>query len=328
MTNKLTVLLILMLLVGCTAPTATPSPTSTSQPTETAIPATATPSGPPVQPEQPASGPGGSDYEHGDVLITEVNAQVWVFEPAEPAPESAPVVAFAQGAPYAAYNAWITHIVKHGSIVIFQTAPQNPVGQRMTQTIAGLQAGLDALSKEGHVQPDLARVTLVGHSIGGVMAVELAAAAEDAGLPVPIALFIVQPATSTYGAPLSQIDPDTLMLVQIGVDDRTAGEFGAKDIWEETAHIPDENRDYLRVFSDDHGSPGLMPNHMMPVSDDHRGVDAQDIFALWRLLDALMACASDGTDCEVALGNTPEQRFMGLWTDGTPIQELEVTDTP
>jgi acetyl esterase/lipase len=326
MSNKLTVFLLL-LLVGCAAPAASPSPTSTPAPTATTA-ATPTPSGPPTQPEQPAFGPGGSDYEHGDVLITQVNEQVTIFEPAEPAPESAPVVAFAQGAPYSAYNAWITHIVKHGSIVIFQTAPQNPVDQRLAQTTAGLRAGLDALSEAGHVQPDLERVTLVGHSIGGVMAVELAAAAEDAGLPVPIALFIVQPATSTYGAPLSQVAHDTLMLVQIGMEDRMVGEFGAKEIWEETSHIPDGNRDYLRVFSDDYGSPGLMPNHMMPVSDDHRGVDAQDIFALWRLLDALSSCAADGTDCEVALGNTPEQRFMGLWSDGTPIKELEVTDTP
>jgi len=29
-----------------------------------------------------------------------------------------------------------------------------------------------------------------------------------------------------------------------------------------------------------------------------------------------------------AFGNTPEQRFMGTWSDGVPVKELKVTDTP
>jgi hypothetical protein len=30
----------------------------------------------------------------------------------------------------------------------------------------------------------------------------------------------------------------------------------------------------------------------------------------------------------VALGNTPEQRFMGTWSDGVPVTEAVVTDDP
>jgi hypothetical protein len=28
------------------------------------------------------------------------------------------------------------------------------------------------------------------------------------------------------------------------------------------------------------------------------------------------------------LGNTPQQRFMGVWSDGVPVKELKVTDQP
>jgi hypothetical protein len=33
-------------------------------------------------------------------------------------------------------------------------------------------------------------------------------------------------------------------------------------------------------------------------------------------------------DCEYALGDTPEQRFMGYWSDGVPVAELEVVADP
>ena len=41
-----------------------------------------------------------------------------------------------------------------------------------------------------------------------------------------------------------------------------------------------------------------------------------------------MGCAFDGEWCEYALGNTPEQRFMGTWSDGVPVAEPLVTDDP
>jgi hypothetical protein len=41
-----------------------------------------------------------------------------------------------------------------------------------------------------------------------------------------------------------------------------------------------------------------------------------------------MGCAFAGEWCEYALGNTPEQRFMGVWSDGVPVMEAVVTDDP
>jgi len=57
-------------------------------------------------------------------------------------------------------------------------------------------------------------------------------------------------------------------------------------------------------------------------------VNAMDYYSTWKLFDALIDYAFYGTNEEYCLGNTPEQRFMGLWSDGTPVKELTVTDTP
>lgn len=53
-----------------------------------------------------------------------------------------------------------------------------------------------------------------------------------------------------------------------------------------------------------------------------------DYYGLWKLFDALTDSAFYGRNREYALGNTPQQRFMGQWSDGVPVKELVVTDRP
>jgi pimeloyl-ACP methyl ester carboxylesterase len=60
---------------------------------------------------------------------------------------------------------------------------------------------------------------------------------------------------------------------------------------------------------------------------NRRGIDALD-YALWRLFDGLCDTAFFGKNRPYALGNTPQQRFMGKWSDGVPVKELRVTDRP
>jgi hypothetical protein len=57
-------------------------------------------------------------------------------------------------------------------------------------------------------------------------------------------------------------------------------------------------------------------------------VDALDWYGTWKWADALMSCSFAGKDCQYALGDTPEQRFMGTWSDGVPIAEPQVTEDP
>ena len=58
------------------------------------------------------------------------------------------------------------------------------------------------------------------------------------------------------------------------------------------------------------------------------GVNALDYYGTWKLFDALTDAAFYGKNREYALGNTPQQRFMGFWSDGKAIKELVVTDNP
>jgi hypothetical protein len=49
-----------------------------------------------------------------------------------------------------------------------------------------------------------------------------------------------------------------------------------------------------------------------------------DFNCYWKLADALIAYTRTGKYGDVAFGNTPSQRFLGLWPDGKPIRELQV----
>lgn len=56
--------------------------------------------------------------------------------------------------------------------------------------------------------------------------------------------------------------------------------------------------------------------------------DAFDFYGTWRLFDALTDCAFYKKNCDYALGDSEKVRFMGKWSDGMPVEELEVTSTP
>jgi len=171
----------------------------------------------------------------------------------------------------------------------------------------------------------------------------------------------------------SRMPRGVLLLVVVGRDDRLrAGERTAKAIFCGATQIPAEDKDYVIVRSDNHGTPLLVANHGAPVAYDAtydsgekrlinkdggflrlkikgkvrsrlaapergvlpnvalgpRAVDALDYYGFWKLFDGLCDAAFYGTNREYALGNTPQQRFMGHWSDGVPVRELLVTDTP
>jgi pimeloyl-ACP methyl ester carboxylesterase len=70
-------------------------------------------------------------------------------------------------------------------------------------------------------------------------------------------------------------------------------------------------------------------NDEMPdLNNTNRTLDALDFYGTWKLFDGLTDAAFYGRNRNYALGNTPEQRFMGVWSDGVPVKELMVTDHP
>src|ERR1700733_5951337 len=76
-------------------------------------------------PPQPAGGPGGAEYHHKQVVANMYGTgptRYWIFEPADPKPDNAPLVIFNHG--WSAmepkvYGAWIDHIVKRGNVVVY-----------------------------------------------------------------------------------------------------------------------------------------------------------------------------------------------------------------
>jgi len=306
--------------------------------------------GAPSPPGQPKTGPGGADYRHAKVVkhvFGQGVGQVWVFEPDEPRPETAPVVVFNHGwmalVPQV-YRAWIDHLVRRGNIVVYPRYQDGPLTMPWTflrSAVGAVKHALAQIEGEGHVRPDRERFAIVGHSAGGALSADMAAVAAKEGLPKPRAVMVVQPGRGMRGrrsrffpaADLSKVPADTLVLVVVGEDDRVVGDGEGKAIFAAIAHIPAENRDFVVVRTDRHGAPPLVADHLSPCCPaGGRGrrqvIDAIDFYAYWRLLDALTTAAFHGRNRDVALGNTAEQRSMGTWSDGTPVKELVVTDEP
>jgi dienelactone hydrolase len=318
--------LAVLALAGCTDRGAGPDQTGSAAPSVTRAVA---------PPGQPAQGPGGSQRRHAGMRTTQVGGspgEVTIFEPEEPTPASAPVVAFTQGVGPEEYQGWIDHLVGRGSIVVFQNQPFDIVGvtERRKGPLAGLRAAMRALARPGHVRPRWDNLVLVGHSVGGNMAAQLAADTGSAHLPRPKGVFAVQPRLEDQASMrvLAGIPRSSLMLVLAGDRDDRVGQEGPKALWAALGHLPAASKDYVLVRSDEHGTPTLVADHFLPLSASANSADALDFYGPWKLLDGLQACATARRDCRYALGGTAEQRFMGRWSDGVPVTPLQVTDAP
>jgi dienelactone hydrolase len=306
----------------------------------TPAPINATPTGKPTPPDQPTDGPGGTNYTHASYTKNYYGVgswSYWLYEPAAPTPTKAPVIVFNHG--YAAitpyyYEAWVIHLVKRGNIVIY---PRYQLGlitgaiQATLHATVAVRHALKLLNTTGHVTPDLTRFAITGHSLGGGITAAMATQASTTGLPVPRAIMPVQPyiINQTMVHDFHSIPSSTLMLVIVGQNDTIAGTRSATQIFTTADQIPPDNKDYVIQRTDRHGFPGLIADHTAPVCPkDSFWTNAMDYYSTWKLFDALTDYAFYGTEHDYCLGNTTQQRYMGLWSDGTPVQQLLVTDTP
>lgn len=299
-----------------------------------------------MPPSQPESGPGGREYVHGKCKRSGPfgrGAQAYhLFEPASPRPASAPVVVFLHGylgVDPASCLGWIEHLVRRGHTVIFpvyQKGPGHPQAYTADALIA-VQAGLERLGgQSGRVRPEPGKFALAGYSLGATIAANLAGLAAEEGLPAPKVLFLahagnantINPDIPGILRPPANI-PDLLLLGVVGQDDDFVGDTTGVEIVDGAVGVTLENRNLIRLASDSHGRPVLLADHSAPLAAKpgaRKGEvpDALDFHGYWKWLDALLAAAFDGTDRETALGDTDEQRFMGLWSDGTPVTEPTV----
>ncbi len=315
---------------------------------------------PPSPPAQPPHGPGGADYAHAQVIAHEVQSGAhgwWLFAPADPVPATAPVVVFVHGwgaLDPKGYRAWIDHIVRRGNIVIwpnYQNSLFTPGGDFLPNAIAGVRAALAELAAgRTSIRPDLTRVAIVGHSAGGVLSAQLAAAAASTGLPAFRAVMPVEPGDGSRDGSrritvphtdLAPMPPQTLLLIVVGADDRLAYESLGLSFYTAAAQVPAANKNVIELESDDHGSPALIANHAAPSATlnshpansrrallrdfEHAGtVDALDWYGTWKLFDALSDCAFYRHECNAALGGSPAQVSMGMWSDGMPVKPMRV----
>jgi len=332
----------------------------------------------PTPPAQPTTGPGGKQATHEGVIKNRYRAgakEYWIYEPDKPKPSVAPVIIFLHGwggTNPLYYGAWIDHIVRRGNVIIFPRYQSSILTRREDFIPNSLDSVKDAFARlqneGGHVRPDMTKVAAVGHSLGGVLAASVAALASESGLPTVRALMSVEPGLTRSPAKvpmadLKKIESTTLLLSVAGDRDTLVEDYDAKRIYYESTQVAANNKDFVRLVTDEHGSPALIANHRAPTAfdkqyDNGEGdltnrrsretsgsmgtadegvrpesaqiplVDALDYYGVWKLFDALCDAAFFGKNREFALGDTPQQRFMGKWSDGVPVKELVVTDKP
>jgi len=308
----------------------------------------------PVGPPQQPCGPGGEEYLHDSVRITDRAAIAdgyFVYEPAAPRPDSAPVIMLLHG--YASFNpisygGWIEHLVRKGNIVIFPRYQAQAFELMPRVFIPNVRCGFsDAVAllqtEPGRVQPKLDQFNMIGHSYGGALTAYFGVHHETYDLPEPQAMLICAPGTGPfYSADLAsyqQLPEELKLLIIINDEDGVVQEDMAYRIFRTATHTP--NRNLIRQYPDPYGLPPITAFHNECYSVDSKYdsgmrnptvgrafrlgyTNATDYYGYWKLFDALLACARRGDHCSVALGDTPEQRFMGYWEDGRPIRELDV----
>ncbi len=311
--------------------------------------------GMPTPPGQPTTGPGGSDYPHGDARVRTYGSeerQYWIYEPAAPAPDAAPVLVYLHG--YSAgdphlYAALLTHLARKGYNVIFPVyGGLFDLQNYQTNARAAIAAALSELATADHVHPD-GRFGLLAHSLGAMIALRLAAQPQATpALPVPEIVVLHEPAGKTApfiaGNPawdistqaLSGIASTTRLLIIQAETSATDPNSVAPDAWHNTPQLARAQKNFLRVFSDHHGLPALVSNHTgVQAGQDvlqFNPLDAIDWWGYWRPTEGALReafgmnalppgysafCSSAGSICDPV-------RYMGRWSDGVPVNPMKV----
>ncbi|OZD08768.1 hypothetical protein CH253_21180 [Rhodococcus sp. 06-156-3C] len=317
-----------------------------------------------TQPGQAQTGPGSSDYSNLDYTVSSggIGSDAWyVFEPSTPTPSNAPVAVITHGYfefdGYEAHRSLIEHTVEQGNIVVYPryqttaaTACPGPffIEPCIASATAGIKGALDFLTTNpAHVQPDLSRVSYFGHSFGGIITTNISNRYRELGLPEPKAIFLDDPHDGGFagvGEPaldddLSGIPADTVFQCYVG-ESGVIGEQGKQDsscnaIFPRLGQIPEANKDLILSYDDDRGSPALSSKHGVSNGGALVGnqfipapnpPDAYD-FKLWQLWDAARNYAYTGAEAEYAVGDTPQRRDNGTWSDGVPVRELKIQKT-
>ena len=305
----------------------------------------------PTGPSQPPAGLGGSSYAHDDIKMIDFADEphgYWLFEPASPKPDTAPVVIFLHG--YGAinpmvYGGWIRHMVRKGNIVIFPRYQKNMISPRPTRFDINIARAISnarvELQKDGHIKPDWSQLIMVGHSYGAAMSAYFASEYAQHQVPKPKGIMLCAPGTGPAKAgrlkSYAQIPEDIAILLINNAEDRVVGDSFQHRIISTAQPTPFRNM--LRQVPDDHGEPKVQAGHNECYSLDKTfdtglrnptvvrsfrvgQTDAVDYFGYWKLFDAMSSCLREDKHCDIAFGFSDAQLSLGNWSDGQPIKPL------
>ena len=310
-----------------------------------------------VGPEQHVDGPGGASYSHDSIAIfdyADAPDGFWLYQPESPKPATAPVVVFLHG--YGAYNPmiygkWIQHLVRKGNVVVFPRYQKNLFSPSpdafIPNAVIAIKDAIMVLDSVHSIKPILSNFAIAGHSYGGVIAAGMAAEYERYSIPQPKALLLCSPGSGPFkGGVLDNyegIPSDTKMLVMVSENDHIVGDKLGRVIY--NTAVKTKQRNLIRQFADKHSEKyPIRAGHNECYSIDYtfdngiRNATAKrathssefntlDLNGYWKLFDALMECSGRGEYCEFALGDTPEQRSLGYWSDSLEIRTFEI-DVP
>lgn len=298
------------------------------------------------QPEPPGRGAGSRDYRYPKVKVTGHGGFV-LYEPAGRdeqgrAPARAPVVVYFHGFQTSDNRGFLGHLLRHlarkGSIVVYvkqgADARKYPANAR-----TAIAAAKEVVGSDGHVAHD-GRVGYVGFSLGGVVALRLAAQKEAPSGWRPGVVVLHDPAGEAFaaignptigGASLGHLPKATrLLLLQAATSARDPNS-SVPVAWAKTPELP--TRNWLRIPSDAHGAPPMVSNHDASGSGPDAvtrlvsPLDAVDWWGYRRPTDGALAVAftrDRGSYNPFSAGCDPSSvRDMGTWSDGVPANKIQ-----
>lgn len=321
-------------------------------------------------PEQPNSGYGNKQYQYSDMSVEKYGTGeniYFIFKPIGFKQEKAPLIVFFHG--WLAlepdnYWYWIKHIVRKGNIVlfpVFQNYITNSPGF-IKNSADAILAGIKVL-QNSDLKPDLDRVGFIGHSVGGIVSVDLAIKYKEKQLPKPKFVLSVEPGSTnihleinnknitikgiqlTKLYDLSKFPSNVNLITIVGKDDTEVFDYDAKTIFQKAQT---KNKLYVSVNSDNYGSTPLIANHYFPAAPKE-GFKPNVVLStlikikqpdVWKNLYQIMIVNtldyyvtykfSDFIE-DISFNNKNIQSdskslsYMGTWSDDTPVKPLDIT---
>lgn len=250
----------------------------------------------------------------------------------------------------ACYGGWIRSLVEAGNIVLFPkfqngiflpqtTKFSNRVNKSITNAIANIQ--------EKH-KITIKSLAFVSHSIGGVIATNLADEYGKTKKQKVSTLFLVQPGHKylKLGSKNSyhNIDSNVKVVIITGDKDRTAGDKFAKGFYNTTPQIPRSQKLFLNQYKDKYESEKIGATHVEPISPDSEldtgnkniiiigvlllgKINQVDTNCYWRLSNLLIHCSTGAnSNCDSLFQDVDNVTFMGKWANKKRIRPMEMMD--